>query len=926
MTKGNRILALLLASLLAGCGFALSDSERIDTAAEMMTQGDYRGAEIQLKNVLTRNPDNADARVMLARVHLGQNDLESSEKEARVAAELGASDESIILLRLEVMLARSEYTELLAALSLVGDVLSPAQDLQYRGASLLGLQNGDAARQTYQQWQAIEPDSADAAVGLAKAIAIQGHTDEAINSLNKLLVRYPNHADGWLALANLHYGNGDYEQARQAYRKSLTVLDVQANVRKTVIALLGLADTDLMLQDAESARVTIQLLKQYAPSAPESMLQSARLSVLEQDFPEAARKLQLLDQVVPDNVRVLTLLATVQWRIGNTQQAASYLSRVVSLVPNNLHARKMLAQLQLRQSNTSAALETLDPLLNLQESDPELHRLLAIADFQAGNSKRAIEGMLRAMQSNPDDLETRYQLGEMYLRSGEPDKTVELLATLPFSDTAGFQRERILLAAYRQLGKIDSAVGITGRLVEMQPPVPEALNLAADYFALAGMTQQSREILERSREIGPDNIDTLLQLAQLELSENHHQNARALYGSVNRIDASNLPALIGIARVAFETGDTAAAIQFLRVACDKHPAEAVPRMLLAKTYYAAGDVDAAEAQAREILRMGSINPGLSRSLGRLLMQLGAMDEAKAQFERAVRSAPASIDALLDLVHYLVAQDEIEQAMETLDRALALNPASRSAQAAMVVIELRQGRTDEAARRLADLQRRYPDDLALSLLHGEVLFAAGKFVDAAEVFNEAVTKGAGLNTVMREFESLRRANGERDPGLALVRWLNQHPDDLFAQMQLAQHYQQRGASADSIRLYEQLARSRPEDPIILNNLAWEYYRVGSLEQARELAEAARALKPDSGDIADTLGMILRSLGDYERGIEYLREAVALSPHDLEIQFHLAATLADAGHHVESQSILRAIVESERSFPSRSDALALIAKLD
>lgn len=926
MTKGNRIVALLLVSLLAGCGFALSESERIDNAAELMTQGDYRGAEIQLKNVLTRNPDNADARLMLARVHLGQNDLESSEKEARIAAELGASDESIILLQLEVNLAKSEYTELLAALSLVEDVLSPAQDLQYRGAALLGLQNGDAARQTYQQWQAIEPDSVDAAVGLAKAIAIQGHTDEAMISLNNLLVRYPNHADGWLALANLHYGNGDYEQARKAYKESLTALDVQADVRKTVIALLGLADTDLMLQDAESARVTIQQLKQYAPTAPESMLQSARLSVLEQDFPEAARKLQLLDQVVPDNVRVLTLLATVQWRIGNIQQAASYLSRVVSLVPNNLHARKMLAQLQLRQSNASAALETLDPLLNLQEGDPEIYRLLAIADFQTGNSKRAIEGMLRAMQSNPDDLETRYQLSEMYLRSGEPDKTVELLATLPFSGTAGFQRERILLAAYRQLGKTDSAVGITDSLLEIQPPVPEALNLVADYFALAGMTQQSREILERSREIGPDNIDTLLQLAQFELSENQHQNAMALYSSVNRIDASNLTALIGIARVSFETGDTAAAIEYLRLACDKHPAEAVPRMLLAKTYYAAGDVDAAEAQARELLRMGSINPGLSRSLGRLLMQLGAMDEAKAQFERAVLNAPASIDALLDLAHYLIAQDEIEQAMETLDRALVLNPESRSAQAAMVAIELRQGRTDAAARRLVDLQRRYPDDLALSLLQGEVLFAAGKFEDAAEVFNEAVTKGAGLNTVMREYESLRRANGERDPGLALVRWLNQHPDDVFAQMQLAQHYQQRGASADSIPLYEKLAQSRPEDPIILNNLAWEYYRAGNLDQARELAEAARALKPDSGDIADTLGMIFRSLGDYERGIEYLREAVALSPHDLEIQFHLAAALADAGHQVESQSILRAIVESERSFPSRSDALALIAKMD
>lgn len=913
----------VLISMLTACGMAASDSERVSDAALLMQQGDYRSASIELKSVLRRSPDNADARLKLATIHLGMNDIPSAEKELQRAAELGAAAGPVTALRFDILAAKGEYTEMLAALGMPESELSSADQFRFRGQALLGIRNGEAAEATYREWLEQEPGSADAAVGLAKAEAIQGNGDSAIDRLGAVIDQHPGHADAWLALAVLHYGRGDYEDSRHAYRQSLAARKPQTDIRQTVFALIGLSDTDLLLQDAEAARATIKQLQAFAPSAPHTMLQSARLSQLEQDFPEAARKLQRLNQVLPDNVHVLTLLANVQWRLGNVQQAASHVSRVVTLAPNNLHARKMLAQLQLRQSNTSAALQTLDPLLTLEETDNELFGLLAVADLQSGNPGRAIERLEEAVRLNPDNLDNKLQLAELQVRVGDPSSAIELLGALDFSAGGNFRRERLLLTAFRQTQAIGEADALADRLVAMAPRDPAALNLAADHYMAIGRERDGRNVLERSRDADPNNIDTLLRLAHLEISDEQTETARSLYQSVNRIDENNLAGLIGIARVSIESGDPSAAIQFLELARQKHPLEVLPRVLLARTYYETGDIAAAESEARNLVQLDTDNAALNRAVGRLLMQVGAMEEARAQFEAAVRNDPSSMDALLDLANNLIALDDVRQAAGILEQAIALGPGSRSAQAAMIVVELRLGRINAAADRLTELRQRFPDDPALTILQGEVHFAAGNHRQAAETFNSAIRQGAGFNTVMREFEARRVSGG--DAAAPLLGWLESNPDDFRAQTQLAQHYQQMGAGEQAIAVYERLLMSKPENPIFLNNLAWEYHRSGDYERARVLAEKARELRPDSGGIADTLGWIYRSIGDFENSIDHLREAVALQPHNPEFRYHLAAVLADAGNDAEAREILTAIVESDQDFPSISDARALIVQL-
>ncbi|MCX7203474.1 MAG: hypothetical protein NTV17_14750, partial [Burkholderiales bacterium] len=71
---------LLSASLMSACG-ARSTDALLDQAKTALSKQDIKTAEIHLKNLLQQQPDNPDARIMLAEVHRANRDERSAEKE-----------------------------------------------------------------------------------------------------------------------------------------------------------------------------------------------------------------------------------------------------------------------------------------------------------------------------------------------------------------------------------------------------------------------------------------------------------------------------------------------------------------------------------------------------------------------------------------------------------------------------------------------------------------------------------------------------------------------------------------------------------------------------------------------------------------------------------------------------------------------------
>jgi tetratricopeptide (TPR) repeat protein len=104
---GQRLaIAGLLAIALGGCGNETPQA-LIDSARGFAAKGDHKAAAIQLRNLLQKQPEYAEARYLLGRALNEEMDYVSAEKELRKALEYGYAPNDVYPALARAMLGQS---------------------------------------------------------------------------------------------------------------------------------------------------------------------------------------------------------------------------------------------------------------------------------------------------------------------------------------------------------------------------------------------------------------------------------------------------------------------------------------------------------------------------------------------------------------------------------------------------------------------------------------------------------------------------------------------------------------------------------------------------------------------------------------------------------------------------------------------------
>ncbi len=86
---------------------APSGEKLLARAEQQLAVGEYRGAMIDLRNYLARNPDDARARVHLGLAMLELGDVSAAEEEIAKATSLGAGRDQTLVVECRLMVARA---------------------------------------------------------------------------------------------------------------------------------------------------------------------------------------------------------------------------------------------------------------------------------------------------------------------------------------------------------------------------------------------------------------------------------------------------------------------------------------------------------------------------------------------------------------------------------------------------------------------------------------------------------------------------------------------------------------------------------------------------------------------------------------------------------------------------------------------------
>ncbi|MDO8607816.1 MAG: tetratricopeptide repeat protein [Phaeospirillum sp.] len=206
---------------------------------------------------------------------------------------------------------------------------------------------------------------------------------------------------------------------------------------------------------------------------------------------------------------------------------------------------------------------------------------------------------------------------------------------------------------------------------------------------------------------------------------------------------------------------------------------------------------------------------------------------------------------------------------------AIDPASQVAGFARMRLALNQdetGDTDGAISELKTLAAERPDSFDALMSLGDVMRRHKRFDEAAEAYDQAITRAARLGDA--GIWQLYYARG-----IALER-SRQWPK----------------AEAD---FFEAL-RLKPDQPDVLNYLGYTWVDQGiNLDKARKMIQRAVELRPNDGAIVDSLGWALYRMGEFQAAVKQLERAAELKAEDPTINEHLGDALWQVGRFDEAR---------------------------
>ncbi len=391
----------------------------------------------------------------------------------------------------------------------------------------------------------------------------------------------------------------------------------------------------------------------------------------------------------------------------------------------------------------------------------------------------------------------------------------------------------------------------------------------------------------------PSTPTALTMLAQIAASERNWAEAKDYLERARSAHADALPPRVALARVALATNDLSLAQTAAAEALALDPNNLDALTVHAQALLATDDRPAAESDVNKVHELiGAADPN-ARALAlvaNLQRQVGQLDRAKANLERAVAKEPNSVDALI----------------------------------ALVQLNAQQGDAAAAKRHLDALATLAVDQTQLTLLRADVAAATGN-LDAAMQGYRTLAQTGNRDATLKLAATLDRAGKLNEAMQVVAKYLDGHDDDFAAGMTLAGYALKQGDRAGAAKRYESLLAKHGDNAVVLNNLAWLYFEAKD-PRATDTARRAYALAPRNPAVADTLGWILvQKDSALDEAVRYLEAAAGAEPDNASIQYHVAVVYEKLNRHTEARRAIDRALKDGAAFPEQPEAQALRTRL-
>lgn len=732
----------------------------------------------------------------------------------------------------------------------------------YAEAALIGEENDEARRAALDRAVEEAPQLDFLRVRAATAHIDAGRFDEAMEHIQALYQRDPNHWEGHRLEARIAVKRQDFEGAATQYEKAL--------------------------ETNPGSVEALQFLVEHSAQR-------------RHDYPKAKELADRLLSADSRNLYALVYRAEAMLNLGDPQGAAESFQRALRLNPGLAPILDQLAQSLMKSGHRREAFVLYRAgLLTLPDS-PILQRGF---DTTAGDGDAS--STLAAWRELTENAPFRSSLLRTYAGRLLESNRLDEAAAVYRRVLEGIPGDVDSLVALGNISarqnRFDDALSYYLRATEARAPQADPYLNAARLLLQRNEVDRAGDLLRRAAVVAPRNANVLLFLA--DVSERKKDFAATEDYMKQALEAAPAnPAILSMMAGFYlrqnRTEDTVSTLEQLAVA---RPDDFQVQAQLIQLYMMLGR----DVSAQQQVQRGRLATGGNAEYDMLLAQGAATQDDQGLAEesalRAYRALPENLSLRFLIARVYLSLGEGDKAVRylTASRDLAKAPdEKRSLSLMLAAAHLELRRWSDALKAYARLAETDPDDRNSYLGQLECLKHLPEERGRIEQIVKAAQEHlAEIDQIGLAFVKAQAAavGGDPQQGAKELRALaakRRKDSDVAFQLALLESESRNFAEAEAGFL--RTIKLDPDNATAHNNLAYLYAQQNrNLDDAEALARRALQLRPGAGFILDTIGWIAYRRGDYETALRFIDEARRRSGNDPELFEHLGEVYAAQGN--------------------------------
>ena len=519
-----------------------------------------------------------------------------------------------------------------------------------------------------------------------------------------------------------------------------------------------------LMENYSQAAVSFNKVLDIDPANDAAMYELANMSFAQNKSTEAERLIRNAVTVAPDNEWYWSFLSEIYKKTNNISELVLVLEELIRLRPDKEEYYYDRANAFMILKKTDQAVAAYDEIESKFGSSQDLSSAKQRILLQQGKPEQVEEALETQIKNNPDDVRNYLYLSDVFIKSGNRDKAIEVLNRAKAIAPTNAMVRLALADNFKALKQFDNTfIELKVAFADPNLNIDEKVRIVLSFFPMfADFTARAyaNELASIMTKTHPDEAKAFAIYGDVLFQEKKYIEARDSYKMALKLNDQIYQIWEQLIRIEVSQGDFKQAVADGEEALTVFPNQAELYLYTGIAYSQTKNYDKAVSYLKNAAELETEDPEIRvqifSTLGDSYNALKKFKESDQSYDKALELNPDESYVLNNYAYYLSLRGEnLDKAEKMSRRSVQLNPNNASSEDTYAWILFKLKKYAEAKTWIEKALRNGTTNNSTQVEHyGDILYLLGEKDLALQQWIKAKSFGAGSENLNKKINEKR----------------------------------------------------------------------------------------------------------------------------------------------------------------------------